>query len=76
MIGLERTIFLEFENVVVVELCARVFEPDIDCPIEFPFEVILSTVNRNAGIPRALTVTDINSDTFPQRVLWITLAFL
>ena len=48
--GLERTIFTVSEDVGVVELCARVFEPDIDCPIEFPFSVILSTADRTEGI--------------------------
>ena len=48
--GLERTIFTVSEDVGVVELCARVFEPAIDCPIEFPFDIVLSTTDRTAGI--------------------------
>ena len=48
--GLERTIFTVSEDVDIVELCARVFEPDIECPIEFPFSVILSTADRTEGI--------------------------
>ena len=48
--GLERTIFTVFEDVGVVELRARVFEPDIDRPIEFPFDVVLSTADRTAGM--------------------------
>ena len=47
--GLERTIFTVSEDVGVVELCARVFEPDIDCPIEFAFNIILSSTDRTAG---------------------------
>ena len=50
VVGLERTIFTVMENVGVVELCARVFEPDIECPIEFPFDVVLSTADRTAGM--------------------------
>ena len=50
VVGLEKTIFTVFEDVGVVELCAHVFEPDIKCPIEFPFGVILSTTDRTAGI--------------------------
>ena len=50
MVGLERTIFTVSEDVDTVELCARVFEPDIECPIEFPFDVVLSTADRTAGI--------------------------
>ena len=40
--GLEKKIFTVSEGVGVVELCARVFEPDIECPIEFSFNIILS----------------------------------
>ena len=50
VVGLERTNFTVFEDVGAVELCARVFEPDTNCPIEFPFDVILSTADRTAGI--------------------------
>ena len=50
VVGLERTIFTVTENMGVVELCARVFEPDIECPIEFPFDVVLSTADRTAGM--------------------------
>ena len=49
VVGLERIIFTVSEDVGVVELCARVFEPDIDCPIEFPFNIILSSTDRTAG---------------------------
>ena len=49
VVGLERTIFTVSEDVGVVELCARVFEPDIECPIEFPFNIILSSTDRTAG---------------------------
>ena len=40
--GLERINLTVSEDVGVVELCARVFEPDIECPIEFSFSVFLS----------------------------------
>ena len=50
VVGLETTIFTVFEDVGRVELCAHVFEPDIDCPIEFPFDVVLSTADRTAGM--------------------------
>ena len=43
MVGLERTIYTVSEDGNVVELCARVFEPAIDCPIEFPFDIAIST---------------------------------
>ena len=50
MIGLERTIFTVSEDVGVLELCARVFEPAIDCPIEFPFNIDISIADGTAGI--------------------------
>ena len=34
----------------MVELCAVVYEPNIVCPIEFPFDVRLSTADGAAGI--------------------------
>ena len=49
VVGLEQTFFRVSENVGMVELCARVFEPDIQCPIEFPFSVSLSTSDGTAG---------------------------
>ena len=48
--GLERTIFTVSEDLGVVELCARVYEPTIDCPIEFPFNTAISTADGTAGI--------------------------
>ena len=33
----------------VIELCAVVFEPEIECPIKFPFDVQLSTADGSAG---------------------------
>ena len=42
-VGLEQTFFRVSESVGVVELCANVSSPDVDCPIKFPFEVNLST---------------------------------
>ena len=49
-VGLEQTLLSVSEDVGVVELCARVFEPDIECPIAFPFDVSLSTSDNTAGI--------------------------
>ena len=48
--GLEQTIYRVTEDVNVVELCVIVYEPIIDCPIEFSFEVKLSTIDKTAGI--------------------------
>ena len=52
--GLERTLYNVSEGVDVVELCAVVYEPNITCPIEFPFNVSLSTADGTAGISSAL----------------------
>ena len=49
-VGLERTFYSVSEDVGVVELCARVlYEPVIECPIAFPFDVRLSTSDNTAG---------------------------
>ena len=49
MVGLEETFFRVSENIGLVELCVNVSFPDIECPIEFPFNVRLSTRNGSAG---------------------------
>ena len=49
-VGLKQTIYRVSEDVNVVELCVIVYEPIIDCPIEFSFEVKLSTIDKTAGI--------------------------
>ena len=48
--GLERTFYSVSEGVGVVDLCAVVHEPNITCPIEFPFNISLSTANGTAGL--------------------------
>ena len=48
VVGLEPTFFRVSEGVGVVELCASVLSPDVECPIKFPFEVNLSTRNGTA----------------------------
>jgi hypothetical protein len=48
VVGLEMTFFSVSEGVGYVELCAYVSFPEITCPIEFPFEVGLSTSDGTA----------------------------
>ena len=48
-VGLEQTFFREVEDVGAIEVCAVVFEPDLECPIKFPFDVQLYTTDRSAG---------------------------
>ena len=49
VVGLERTFYSVSEDVGVVEVCAIVYSPTIDCPIAFPFNVSLSTSEGSAG---------------------------
>ena len=48
--GLEKTFHKVSEDVDSVEVCAVVNSPSIDCPITFPFNVRISTINNTAGI--------------------------
>ena len=50
VVGLERTLYNFPEDVGVVEVCAIVYSPTIFCPIEFPFDVSLSTSDNTAGM--------------------------
>ena len=50
MVGLEQTFFCVIQGVGYVELCANISFPEITCPIEFPFDVSLSTADGTAGI--------------------------
>ena len=50
VVGLEKTSYSVSENVGLVETCVIVYSPTIDCPIEFPFDVSLSTSDNTAGI--------------------------
>ena len=43
VVGLEETLYHVTEGVGVVEVCATVYEPIIDCPIAFPFNISIST---------------------------------
>lgn len=51
VVGLERTTYTVMEDVVAVEVCAIVYSPSPNntCPINFPFDVRLSTSDDTAG---------------------------
>ena len=49
VVGLEKTIYSVSEYVGMVEVCAIVYSPTVDCPIVFPFDVSLSTSENTAG---------------------------
>ena len=53
--GLERTFYQVSDGVGVVEVCAIVHSPVIDCPIEFQFNVTLSTLDGSAGEEKVVT---------------------
>ena len=50
MVGLEKTFYSVNESEGVVEVCAVMYSPSTECPIAFPFNVSLSTVDDSAGI--------------------------
>ena len=48
-VGFEETVYRTDETSGSVELCAVVYEPAIDCPIEFDFNVTFETMDGTAG---------------------------
>ena len=48
-VGFEETLYQVNETSGIVEICAVVFEPVIDCPIEFDFNVTFETRDDTAG---------------------------
>ena len=49
VVGLEQTFHSTPEDGGSVEVCVVVYMPDSDCPIKFPFTVLLSTEDFSAG---------------------------
>ena len=49
VVGLEKTFYSVSEDDGMLEVCAIVTSPDIGCPIQFPFQVSLSTTDGSAG---------------------------
>ena len=43
VVCLEKTLYCDIEDVGVVQVCAVVCNPTVDCPLTFPFTVGLST---------------------------------
>ena len=50
VVGLDRTFYEVPDDVGVVTMCAIIYIPDIICPIQFAFNVTLSTSDESAGI--------------------------
>lgn len=51
VVGLEETVYTVYDDVGAVEMCSVVISPNIACPSEVPFNVVLSTSDGSAGIP-------------------------
>ena len=49
VVGLEETFYNVSENIGVVEVCVVVHQPVSGCPISFPFNVSLYTLDGTAG---------------------------
>ena len=49
VVGLEGTLYQVSEYAGVVEVCTIVYSPMIECPIQFPFDVRLTTSIGSAG---------------------------
>ena len=53
-LGLERTFYQVSEDDGIVEVCAVVYNPVIECPIQFSFDIRLTTTNDSAGKETAI----------------------
>ena len=49
MVGFESTLYVASEGDGAVEVCAAVLSQSINCPIEFPFNISLSTNDGSSG---------------------------
>ena len=49
IVEFESTLYRVNETSGVVEICAVVMEPNIDCPIDFAFNVTFETSDGSAG---------------------------
>ena len=58
VVGLSGTFYQVSENESMVNVCATVYHPMIDCPIGFSFNVSLTTTNDSAGKER-VKITDL-----------------
>ena len=56
-VGFDQKSYKVDEAIGMVEICAVVHEPDIDCPIEFEFSVTLETRDSTAGIYKHVCTT-------------------
>ena len=59
VVGMERKFYQVSEDVGVVEVCAIVYRPEFDCPIEFQFDINLIITNGSAGKERVKIVCNV-----------------
>ena len=51
VVGLERTYYeVSEETIGGVEICVRVNSSSVECPIEFPFVIVLTAIDGTAGM--------------------------
>ena len=50
VVGLEMTSYTTREDSVMIEVCARVLDPELECPIWFPFNISFTIADGSAGI--------------------------
>ena len=61
VIGLEKTYYPVSERSIgEVEICVTVYRPSVECPIQFPFTLILKAIDGTAGMCRGTTCMYIN----------------
>ena len=49
VVGLDTASYITVENSGMIEVCARVLDPEVDCPVSFPFDITFSTADGSAG---------------------------
>ena len=64
MVGLDETFYQVSENENMVNVCATVYHPMIECPIGFSFNVSLTTTNGSAGKERVKIIDLCNRPLF------------
>ena len=50
VVGWEKTFYLTREDNVIFFVCAVVFDPDLECPVSFSFNISFTTADGTAGI--------------------------
>ena len=46
------------EDEGIVEVCVEIFSPDIECPVVFPIELIITASDETAGNTKAISNTE------------------